>query len=69
MSDAGTPAPIGLTIEDAAKFSGIGRTSLFKAIKAGKLRARKAGARTIVTYDDLKAFVEALPTRQIVEAA
>lgn len=62
-------APIAMKIEDAAKISGVGRSSLFRAIKEGKLRARKAGARTLICYDDLRAFVDALPARKVGEAA
>ena len=40
MSDA-----IAYTILDATKASGIGRTSLYELIGAGKIEARKAGNR------------------------
>jgi hypothetical protein len=59
-------APIGVTLDDAAKISGVGRSSLYGAIRAGRLTARKSGARTIILYDDLRAFVAALPVAGIV---
>ena len=43
-------APIekhGLTIHEACTYSGIGKTKLYEAINSGKLKARKAGKRTL----------------------
>ena len=53
--------PLGYTIEGAVAASGIGRTKLYDAIRAGQLRARKCGRRTIILDDDLRAFLAALP--------
>ena len=41
--------------------SGLGRDTLYKAIHAGRLPARKLGRRKIVLASDLQAFLEALP--------
>ena len=56
-----TDLRIGLTVEEAARTGAGGRTTLFKAIRAGKLRAKKNGRSTIILPDDLKAYVAALP--------
>jgi hypothetical protein len=40
---------------------GIGRTSVFEAIKLGKLRARKFGAATVILHDDAMEFLNSLP--------
>jgi hypothetical protein len=69
LQEVGTHAPVSVSIEDAVKLSGIGRTTLFAAIKSGALIARKVGSRTIISYDDLRAFISALPVRKIGEAA
>ncbi len=53
------------TIADAAKVSGLGRTSLYAAIGAGKIEARKAGARTLITADSLRAYLASLPRADI----
>jgi predicted DNA-binding transcriptional regulator AlpA len=34
---------IGVTIEEAVEFSGIGRSKIFEAMREGKLPARKSG--------------------------
>ncbi|CCE12118.1 conserved hypothetical protein [Bradyrhizobium sp. STM 3843] len=52
---------LGLTVPEAAALSSLGQTSLYKAIKEGRLRIRKYGTRTIITRADLAAFLESLP--------
>lgn len=54
-------APMGLTVQDVAKTTGIGRTKVFELIRDGKLPARKIGTRTIILAEDLKAFLDKLP--------
>jgi excisionase family DNA binding protein len=53
------------TIADSAKVSGLGRTTIYEAIGAGKLEARKAGNRTLVVADSLRSFVANLPAADI----
>jgi predicted DNA-binding transcriptional regulator AlpA len=52
---------IALSIPDAVSMTGIGRTSLYAAIKAGKLVARKCGKRTIILQSDLINWLNSLP--------
>jgi hypothetical protein len=56
---------ISLTIADAVRLSGIGRTSLYELIGAKKLDARKAGNRTLITADSLRSYVANLPAADI----
>jgi excisionase family DNA binding protein len=60
-----TEANLGYSIEEASNASGIGRTLLFRAIKQGKLTARKCGRRTIILRDDLARYLEGLPKREV----
>lgn len=53
------------TIADAAKVSGIGRTSLYELIGAGKIEARKAGNRTLIPAESLRAYLASLPAADI----
>lgn len=54
---------VSLSIPEAVKASGIGRTTIFDMIKTGRLPAKKLGARTIILRSDLEAFVANLPSR------
>jgi hypothetical protein len=40
---------------------GIGRTMFYHEVKAGRLRVRKVGRRTIVTADDAQEWLDRLP--------
>jgi excisionase family DNA binding protein len=51
----------GLTIQEACAFSGIGKTKLYEAIASGRLKARKAGKRTLILADDLRHYLSSLP--------
>jgi len=44
--------------------SGLGRDTIYKAIHAGKLKARKVGRRTLVLSSDLQSFLESLPVME-----
>ena len=49
------------TIAEACAAAGIGRTSLYKAIRSGQLRAIKCSGRTLFLLDDLRRWLEGLP--------
>jgi Helix-turn-helix domain len=61
-SDAATLA---YSIEEAAARANIGRTMLFSALKAGALKGRKIGRRTVVLDSDLRNWLEKLPVREV----
>ena len=56
-----TMEKLGLTVSEAAALSSLGQTSIYKAIREGRLRIRKYGTRTIITRSDLGLFLENLP--------
>jgi excisionase family DNA binding protein len=62
-------SPLAMTIADVTRRTGIGRTSIFEAIRHGKLRAVKAGVRTLIKAEDLKAFLDNLPDARTGKAA
>jgi len=53
--------PEGLSVLEACKVSGLGRTTVYEAISDGRLKARKFGKRTIILRGDLRDFLTALP--------
>jgi excisionase family DNA binding protein len=52
---------LAFTVPEAAALSSLGQTSLYKAIRQGRLRIRKYGTRTIIMRTDLASFLENLP--------
>jgi excisionase family DNA binding protein len=50
--------------DEATKVSGVGRTLIFQEIREGRLVARKIGRRTIITADDLQAWLKTLPEKR-----
>ena len=56
-----TMEKLGFTVPEAAALSSLGQTSIYKAIRQGRLRIRKYGTRTIITRTDLAFFLDNLP--------
>jgi excisionase family DNA binding protein len=52
---------VAYTIQEAARAAAIGVTKLRTEIRAGRLRARKVGRRTIITHEDLEFWAAGLP--------
>jgi excisionase family DNA binding protein len=52
--------PLAFGIAEACAAAGVGRTSLYKAIRSGRLRAIKWGGRTLIRPDDLRSWLEGL---------
>ncbi|MFG1278255.1 helix-turn-helix domain-containing protein [Xanthobacter autotrophicus] len=59
---AGVPEPAAFDTSCAARYLGVGKTTLFAEIKAGRLEARKTGRRTVITRAALDAWLASLPT-------
>jgi excisionase family DNA binding protein len=53
--------PHALSIRQAVELSGIGRSTVYTEIAAGRLTARKLGRRTVILRDDFECWLEALP--------
>jgi excisionase family DNA binding protein len=61
QSPATAPERATLSIAEACAIAGIRRTSLYKAIRAGELRAIKIGRRTFITPEDLLRWLRGMP--------
>jgi excisionase family DNA binding protein len=51
-----------LTVNEFCEMVGIGRSTFYKAVGVGDLKVRKYGKRTFVTKEELKRFVESMPS-------
>jgi excisionase family DNA binding protein len=51
--------PIAVSINEAAAILGIGRTSIYRLIKEGRLETVKLGRRNLVKTRSIKALAEA----------
>ena len=51
-----------LTVDEFCRMIGIGRSTFYKAVGAGDLKVRKYGKRTFVTQEEMKRFVENMPS-------
>lgn len=49
------------TIAEAVAVSGVSRSTLYRAMKAGDLQARKRGRTTLFMADELRRWLESLP--------
>ena len=55
-----TLSPLTLTVQDACRSTGLGRTTIYALIAEGKLDACKAGARTLIRADSLERYIGGL---------
>jgi len=53
--------PLAYTVPELCRLLGIGRSMLYNEHKAGRIRLKKCGKRTIGTHEDAVAYLESLP--------
>lgn len=61
--------PLVFSIAEACERAHIGHTSIYQAINAGELRAVKRGRRTLILDEDLRRYVQNLPTIAVRQSA
>jgi hypothetical protein len=59
------PEPATFTIEGAQDFSGLARSRLYELMGSNTLQAVKAGRRTLIVGDSLRAYLAGLPRADI----
>ncbi len=60
---------MGMTIEEAAEISGIGRNTMRKLVDWGKIPVLKVGRKTIIRTDTLERFMVANQGRNLLNKA
>jgi hypothetical protein len=55
-------APIMLSIRDAVRVAGIGRTKIYELVGKGLVRAVKCGSKTLVVAQSLRGYLDSLPS-------
>jgi excisionase family DNA binding protein len=60
--------PLAVSIAQAVGLTGVGRSTLYKAIQRGDLPIKKAGKRTLLLTDDLRRWIQELPTQDAPKA-
>ena len=53
--------PLAYSLSDVPRIASLSRPTIFRAIRAGNLRAVKFGRRTLILEQDLRKFLAALP--------
>ncbi len=53
-----TQDAIAVSVTDAVRITGLGRSTLYNFAKASKLPLRKVGGRTLIMVDDLRRLIE-----------
>lgn len=61
MNDQIHTQPIAVTIPEAVRLTGIGRSKLYELFRRGDLKPRKAGKRTLLIRTELEEYISSLP--------
>jgi len=60
-----TGSALAHSVLEACAIARSGRTTLYQAIRSGALRAVKRGRRTLILDDDLRRWVQTLPSLKV----
>lgn len=58
IARAGAIAPIGLSMKQATEATGLGRTTLWKAVGSGQLQCFRVGRRVLFSPEHLERFLK-----------
>lgn len=61
-ADIARPSKGAISVTEFCHWSGIGRTSAYEEISAGRLQAKKVGRRTIIPMVEAVRWMETLPS-------
>ncbi len=57
LYEANLPQPISMRVDDACRFTGISRSTLYLLIASGEIEIIKLGASTLVLTESLRRFI------------
>lgn len=57
LSETNLPEPISMRVNDACRFTGISRSTLYLLIANGEIEIIKLGASTLVVTESLRRFI------------
>jgi hypothetical protein len=52
-----------MSVREFCEWASIGRTAAYAEIKAGRLRAKKCGSRTLIAWEDAWQWLDQLPSK------
>ena len=58
LAETPTMEPIALSVSDAVKASGLGKTTLYEAMADGRLETRKVGRKRLILTRSLRRLIE-----------
>ena len=50
------------SVKEFCEMVGIGRTTLYQEVKAGRIKAKKMGRSTLIPKSELEGFIEEVPS-------
>jgi excisionase family DNA binding protein len=56
--------PLLVSVKDAARITGVCKSTLYQLVRDGKLRPTKYGSKTLFAYDELQAFTDSILARR-----
>ena len=63
--DSTVSEPLGLSVAETSRVTGLSRTVIYRALGSGELEAKKAGAHTLITFASIKRYWASLPNADI----
>jgi excisionase family DNA binding protein len=68
MSDLHSTDPVTVTIPDALRLSGLGRTKLYDLLTKGEIQSVRVGSRRLIVFATLKALLTPKTTQLAAES-
>jgi excisionase family DNA binding protein len=65
LGDCPMTERLAYSVSDAGRAIGVGVTKLYQLIGSGQIEARKAGGKTLIPAESLRAYLESLPRADI----